>query len=213
MTLRCTGLHVTGGDRTLLPPTDLELAAGDTLAVVGPSGAGKTSVLTVLGGLLRPAAGTVTLDATDVRRVPRNQIGVVTSPVLLAATLTVAENIGIPLQAAGWEPEAIRRRVSDLLEALALEGIADRESSRLSGGQRQRVAIARALAPAPPLIIADEPTSELDHDSRARVLTVVRTATTSGSIVVLSTNDESVAEVYPQIIRLGPAASVPDPTE
>jgi putative ABC transport system ATP-binding protein len=206
MTLRCTGLHVTGGDRTLLPPTDLELAAGETLAVVGPSGAGKTSVLTVLGGLLRPAAGTATLDDIDVRRVPRNQIGVVTSPVLLAATLSVAENIGIPLQAAGWEPDAIRQRVNDLLERLALDGVADRESSRLSGGQRQRVAVARAVAPAPPLIIADEPTSELDHDSRERVLALVRTATASGSIVVLSTNDESVAEIYSHVIRLGPAA-------
>ncbi|HEX3906677.1 MAG TPA: ATP-binding cassette domain-containing protein [Mycobacteriales bacterium] len=206
MTLRCTGLHVTGGDRTLLPPTDLELAAGETLAVVGPSGAGKTSVLTVLGGLLRPAAGTVTLDDIDVLRVPRNQIGVVTSPVLLAATLSVAENIGIPLQAAGWEPDAIRQRVNDLLERLALDGVADRESSRLSGGQRQRVAVARAVAPAPPLIIADEPTSELDHDSRERVLALVRTATASGSIVVLSTNDESVAEIYSHVIRLGPAA-------
>jgi putative ABC transport system ATP-binding protein len=203
MTLRCTGLHVTGGDRTLLPATDLELAAGQSLAVVGPSGAGKTTVLTVLGGLLRPTAGTVTLDDIDVRRVPRNRIGIVTSPVLLAATLSVAENIGVPLQAAGWEPEAIRERVNDLLELLALDGVADRESSRLSGGQRQRVAVARAVAPAPPLIIADEPTSELDHDSRERVLALVRTATASGSIVVLSTNDESVAEMYSQVIRLG----------
>ena len=133
----------------------------------------------------------------------------VTSPVLLAATLSVAENIGIPLQAAGWEPDAIRQRVSDLLEALALDGVADRESARLSGGQRQRVAVARALAPAPPLIVADEPTSELDHDSRERVLAMVRAATRAGSIVVLSTNDESVAEHYPQVIRLGGADSVP----
>jgi putative ABC transport system ATP-binding protein len=202
MTLICRGLTVAFGERTLLPPTDLELHEGATLAVVGPSGAGKTSVLTVIAGLVPATHGTVTIDGDDVRRVDRGQIGVVTEPVLLASTLTVAENVGIPLQAIGWEPEDIRERVAQLLEELSLVGIADRESTRLSGGQRQRVAVARAVAPKPPLIVADEPTSELDHDSRERVIAVLHEATRSGSIVVLSTHDESVAETCDQIIRL-----------
>jgi putative ABC transport system ATP-binding protein len=202
MTLKCVGLHVKVGDRTLLPPTDLELADGTTLAVVGPSGAGKTSVLTVIAGLVSATSGVVTIDGEDVRRVDRSKIGVITEPVLLAATLTVAENISIPLQATGWIPEDIRERVAGLLDELSLVGISDRESTRLSGGQRQRVAVARAVAPKPPLIVADEPTSELDHDSRERVIGVLQQATRSGSIVVLSTHDDSVAEACDVIIRL-----------
>jgi putative ABC transport system ATP-binding protein len=203
MTLKCTGLSVVVGERTLLPATDIELYEGTTLAVVGPSGAGKTSVLTVISGLVPATHGVVTINGDDVRRVNRGQIGVVTEPVLLASTLTVAENIGIPLQATGWEPEDIKERVAELIEELSLAGIADRESTRLSGGQRQRVAVARAVAPRPPLIVADEPTSELDHDSRERVVAVLHEATRSGSIVVLSTHDETVAETCDQIIRLG----------
>jgi putative ABC transport system ATP-binding protein len=203
MSLHCEGLRVAIGHRTLLPTTDLDLPAGSMLAVVGPSGAGKTSVLTVIAGLVPPTDGVVTIDGDDVRRVDRGQIGVVTEPVLLAATLTVAENIGIPLQATGWEPGDIRQRVEELLEELSLVGIADRESTRLSGGQRQRVAVARAVAPRPPLIVADEPTSELDHDSRERVVALLHEATKSGSIVVLSTHDDTVAETCDQIVRLG----------
>jgi ABC-type lipoprotein export system ATPase subunit len=205
MTLRCASLHVTAGQRTLLPPTDLELARGGSVAVVGPSGAGKTSVLTAIAGLVPANGGTVTIDGEDVRRVERRKIGVVTEPVVLSSALTVAENIGIPLQASRWEPEDIRERVSELLEELSLMGVADRESTRLSGGQRQRVAVARAVAPLPPLIVADEPTSELDHDSRERVLALLQRATIAGSIVVLSTHDETVAATCDQLIRLGTA--------
>jgi putative ABC transport system ATP-binding protein len=203
MTLTCTGLRVNVGDRLLLPETDIELHEGETLGVVGPSGSGKTSVLTVIAGFVDAASGTVSLDGEEVRRTSRSRIGVVTEPVLLAATLTVAENVAIPLQAAGWTPADARTRVSELLEELSLGGIADRESTRLSGGQRQRVAVARAVAPRPPLIVADEPTSELDHDSRERVVATLRDASRAGTIVVLSTHDDSVAERCDRIIRLG----------
>ncbi len=203
MTLTCRALFVAVGERTLLPPTDLDLPPGATLAVVGPSGAGKTSVLMAVAGLVAPTGGVIALDGNDVRRIGRGEIGVVTEPVLLASTLTVAENIGLPLQALGWEVEDIRERVAELMAELSLVGIADRESTRLSGGQRQRVAVARAVAPRPALIVADEPTSELDHDSREHAVQVLHEATRSGSIVVLSTHDDSVAETCDQIIRLG----------
>jgi ABC-type lipoprotein export system ATPase subunit len=203
VTLRCEVLQVTVAGRTLLSPTDLVVDPGQSLGVVGPSGAGKTSVLTVIAGLASPTAGRVTIGGEDVRGVERSSIGVVTEPVLLAATLTVAENVGIPLQASGWGPADIRSRVDGLLERLSLSGISDRESTRLSGGQRQRVAVARAVAPQPALIVADEPTSELDHDSRERVVAILREVTQAGTIVVLSTHDETVAEECDQIIRLG----------
>src|SRR5581483_4685972 len=142
MTLRCEGLHVAVGGRTLLPPTDVVVEPGQSLGVVGPSGAGKTSVLTVIAGLASPTAGRVTLDGDDVRNAERSRIGVVTQPVLLASTLTTAENVAIPLQASGWAAAKIRPRVDELLDSLSLTGISDRESTRLSGGQRQRVAVA-----------------------------------------------------------------------
>jgi ABC-type lipoprotein export system ATPase subunit len=203
ITVTLAGLRVAVGDRTLLDATDLTLSGGETLGVVGPSGAGKTSVLTVIAGLASATSGSVALDGENVYGVPRSQIGVVTEPVLLASTLTVAENIAIPLQAAQWSRDDIRERVAELLSELSLGAISDRESTRLSGGQRQRVAVARAVAPRPPLIVADEPTSELDHDSRERVVALLHEATRGGSVVVLSTHDDAVAETCTQIIRLG----------
>jgi putative ABC transport system ATP-binding protein len=203
MNLRWDGLEVRVGGRTLLPATDVDLFDGGSLAVVGPSGAGKTSVLRVVAGLVDAQHGSVTLDGTRVEKVERTQIGIVTEPVLLANTLTVAENIGIPLQAAGWDPRDVHDRVGDLLGALSLAGIADRESTRLSGGQRQRVAVARAVASLPTLIVADEPTSELDHDSRERVVTLLHETAKTGTIIVLSTHDESVAETCDVTVRLG----------
>jgi putative ABC transport system ATP-binding protein len=207
ITLTCAGLRVAVGHRTLLTPTDLTLSGGETLGVVGPSGAGKTSVLSVMAGLAAATSGSVTLDGENVHDIARSQIGVVTEPVLLASTLTVAENIAIPLQAAEWSRDDIRERVAELLSELSLGAISDRESTRLSGGQRQRVAVARAIAPRPPLIVADEPTSELDHDSRERVVALLHEATRGGSIVVLSTHDDAVAETCTQIIRLGTITS------
>lgn len=196
-------LTVTIGGRTLLRSTDLEVFPGATVGVVGPSGSGKTSVLNVVAGLTAPTAGSVTIDGEDVRVVERTRIGVVTEPVLLASTLTVSENIGIPLQASQWTGDEVRDRVSDLLEVLSLGAIANRESTRLSGGQKQRVAVARAVAPRPPLIVADEPTSELDHDSREKVVALLHDAARAGSVVVLSTHDESVADTCDVLVRLG----------
>jgi ABC-type lipoprotein export system ATPase subunit len=202
VTLVLTGLSIAIGSRTILAPTDLELPAGATLAVVGPSGAGKTTVLGAVAGLASPAAGTVLLDGADVRAVSRERIGVVTEPVLLADTLTVAENIAAPLQIARWARPDIEARGRELLRTLHLEGLADREPTRLSGGQRQRVAVARAVAGRPPLIVADEPTSELDHDNRERAMRLLLDAARGGSVVVLATHDEDVAAACDRLIRL-----------
>jgi ABC-type lipoprotein export system ATPase subunit len=202
MSLRCLGLVVGVGDRVLLPATDLELAAGDSLAVVGPSGAGKTSVLSVLAGFVPPTHGSVTLSDVAVTRAPRGDIGVVTQPVLLAGTLTVGENIALPMQTVGWSRADLRLRVADLLDRLSLTGVADRQPGRLSGGQRQRVAVARAVAATPRLVVADEPTSELDHDSRGRVTALLLEAAAAGSTLVISTHDESVAELCHHVLDL-----------
>lgn len=203
MSVKWSGLQVEVAGRTLLKPTDLEVFPGATVGVVGPSGSGKTSVLNVIAGLSAATAGSVTIDGEDVRDIERTRIGVVTEPVLLAATLTVAENIGIPLQASRWTGPDVRDRVAELLDLLSLAAVADRESTRLSGGQKQRVAVARAVAARPPLIVADEPTSELDHDSRERVVTLLHDAARAGSVVVLSTHDESVADTCDVLVRLG----------
>ena len=211
MTLRWEGLSVEIPGRVLLPPTDLELAAGDSVAVIGPSGAGKTSVLSTVAALMPPSHGRVTLDGQDVNHVPRTHIGVVTQPVLLASTLTVAENVALPLQAAGVPRREVQQRVFVLLERLGLAGADQRLPSRLSGGQRQRVAVARAVASAPKLIVADEPTSELDHDSRERAIAVLLQATEVGSILVMSTHDPSVAEACHHVVDLT-AVGVPSAT-
>ena len=157
---------------------DLDVAAGETLAVMGPSGCGKSTLLHLLGGLDRPSAGELWLDGRRVdqlteralARLRRAAIGFVFQAFHLMDELTAAENVELPALLAGRSPRAARRRALGLLERT---GLADRAAflpSALSGGQRQRVAIARALANDPLVVLADEPTGNLDSAATLDVL-------------------------------------------
>ncbi|MFD8418266.1 ABC transporter ATP-binding protein [Streptomyces sp. NPDC059466] len=168
----------------------LTVRAGDRLAVVGPSGSGKSSLLHLLAGLERPTSGTVGWPALDGPR----DIGLVFQGDSLIPALDVAENTALPLVLAGTA-DALARRAA--LEALALVDAADlaeRLPEEISGGQAQRVAAARVLAQAPRLILADEPTGRLDHATGARVLTALLTAAdATGAALVVTTHDPAVA--------------------
>lgn len=194
MTLQLDRLAVSIGDRELMPPTDLEVADGQLLAVVGASGSGKTTVLAVLAGLNDPASGRALVDGCPAAEFDRSAMGVVTQPVVLSATLTVEENISLPMLAAGQPAEEIDRIWPELLHQLHLERLADRTPGQLSGGQRQRVAVARAVIGRPRLVVADEPTSELDESSRDRVVDVLRLAAGQGAAVVVATHDPEIAQ-------------------
>jgi putative ABC transport system ATP-binding protein len=198
--LRSFGIRVAG--RQLVDALDLTVEDGELLAIVGASGSGKTSMLAAMSGLAPLSAGVATVDDEPVGSVDRRRIGVVTQPVVLAATLTVEENVSLPLQAAGRIGNEIDTAIAEVLAQLRLDRLADRLPAELSGGQRQRVATARAVIGRPRLVVADEPTSELDESSRDRVMDVFRVAAGSGAAVVIATHDNEIADACDRTLVL-----------
>jgi len=195
-------LTVDAGRRQLLAATTRTVPSACSLAVVGPSGSGKTTLLRVLAGLARPGGGAVTLDGIEIAQVARSAIGVISQPVALASLLTVAENISLPLQALHLPRDQIRAQTRELLDRLELHSVANRLPQELSGGQRQRVAVARAVVNSPRLVVADEPTSELDAQNRNRVLDVLLNVVAAGAILVLSSHDPEVAGRCDELLDL-----------
>ncbi len=195
------GLRYAVAGRTILDGVDLEVAAGETLAITGPSGSGKTTLMLVLAGLLPPDEGKVRLDGPPADAPDRQAI--VLQTLGLAPALTAIENVALPLQARRMQKPMIRRRSEEALESLGLTASARQLAETLSGGQQQRVAIARALAGEPFLLLADEPTAELDADNRERAMNLFLARAAAGSIVVIATHDMEVAEMCRRIVRIG----------
>ena len=180
---------------------DLEIGAGEFVALVGKSGSGKTTLLNLIGGIDRPSAGEVIVAARPVHQVPENSlarwrgktVGVVFQFFQLLPTLTVAENVMLPMDFCNVRPP--RRRRTRALELLNMVGIADQADklpSALSGGQQQRAAIARALANDPPIVIADEPTGNLDSVTARAVLDLFRKLIDLGTTVVIATHERDI---------------------
>jgi putative ABC transport system ATP-binding protein len=189
---------------------DLSIAAGEFVAVMGPSGCGKSTLLHLLGGLDRPSSGEVwlggrrvdTLSETRWAVLRRKQVGFVFQFFNLIANLSVADNVELPALLAGVSPGEARRKRDALLGEL---GIADKAASipaRLSGGQQQRVAIARALINTPTVLLADEPTGNLDSESTREVIALLRRYHDAGQTILLVTHDARVASVADRIITM-----------
>ena len=189
---------------------DLTVWQGESVAVVGPSGSGKSTLLHLLGLLDRPTEGTYRLGGTDTRRLSDDQlarlrsraIGFVFQSFNLVAAESALDNVAAPLVYAGTRRA---ERLSRAREALDQVGLADRHRHRpnqLSGGQRQRVAIARALVTRPPLLLADEPTGNLDSASGADVLTLLDTLRSSGLTVITITHDPGIAAHADRVVRI-----------
>jgi len=209
--LRAEGLvktYETGRVRAL-DGVDLVVRRGEFVSIVGPSGCGKSTLLHLLGALDRPDTGRIVLDGHDLATEPRLDrvrarcLGFVFQLHHLVPTLTAAENVELPLHALPVRRAERRRRAEALLAEV---GLADRMGHRppqLSGGQRQRVAIARALVNEPPLILADEPTGELDQASGAHVLELLeRLRAEHGTALVLVTHDAAVARRADRTVHL-----------
>ena len=197
--LEARGVTVRYGGRPVLEGVDLSARAGQVLAVTGPSGSGKSSLLGVVAGLVRADAGTVAWDGEPVRlddTRPGRRAAVVLQGYGLLPVLTAHENVELALQLAGTPRADVAPRAAAALEQAGLgpeELTRDRLAEELSGGQMQRVAVARALAVEPRLLLADEPTSELDGATRDVVLAALRRLADSGAVVVLATHDTEVA--------------------
>lgn len=183
-------------DRAPLPQIDLHVAPGTSLAVTGPSGSGKTSLLAVLAGLLAPSKGTVELGGRPIEiddSQHKRRVGYVQQAYGLVAALTAIENVALPLLGTTAPTEAWSR-AADALETVGLSAVTDQLVDRMSGGQQQRVAVARALVTRPTLILADEPTSELDPSSRSLILhALFGQCSEHSTTLVIATHDAAVA--------------------
>ena len=202
--LELSEVTVRYGATTAVDRATLQAYPGEFIAVTGHSGAGKSSLLWAIAGAVR-AEGAVLLGEDRVRdRAQAAALGIEVIPQgsALAVLLTARENIELPLLARGVASEEARRRTSEALEAVGLGESGSHLAEELSGGQQQRVAVARGLALRGRLLLADEPTSELDHDNRERVLGLLRAETQRGAIVVMATNDPEAAREADGELRL-----------
>jgi putative ABC transport system ATP-binding protein len=204
MMLKARGLVYARGGQQILSGVDVTVEPGESLAVTGPSGSGKTSLLAILSGLATPSVGEVYIDGKLLTHFAGPSLGV--SVVLqgygLVSLLTAAENIEIALRAAGRPADQAGAAAREALAEVGLEPHADQLIEELSGGQQQRTAVARALALEPRLLIADEPTAELDPAARAVALARMFAVATGGGSLILATHDPEVAERCSRILDL-----------
>ncbi len=200
------GVHLTltspAGAVRVLSGVDLKVMRGETIAITGPSGAGKTSMLMLIAGLESPTSGTVRvarhdlpgMDEDELATFRSKHIGVVFQAFHLVPTMTALENVALPLEFAGVNKP--REQAMQALAAVKLETRASHYPSQLSGGEQQRVAIARAVAPKPPIILADEPTGNLDEDTGTIIMDLLFSLRQDlGSTLILVTHDQQLAKL------------------
>lgn len=196
----------------------LEIAKGEYLAIVGPSGCGKSSLLNLLGAIDAPTSGTVeiegrnvgTLGDREVTEFRLKHIGFVFQRFYLLPILTARENVELPMAEAGVPPAERRRRSAELLRYVDLGDRVRHRPSQLSGGEQQRVAIARAIANRPSLLLADEPTGELDARTGQEIVSLFGRLNDDGTTVVVVTHDESLARAARRVVHMRDGEIVQD---
>jgi putative ABC transport system ATP-binding protein len=199
-----------GGTVIALDGVSLSLPEGSYTAVMGPSGSGKSTLLNLIGGLDTPDAGTIRVadedlgGATEDRRaaIRGTEIGFVFQTFNLMPRLTATENVALPLVFDGWSRDDRRHRAGEMLKSVGLGDRLDHSPTELSGGQRQRVAIARALAPDPALVLADEPTGNIDTETGREIMDLLAGIHADGNTVLLVTHSRRIAEHANRIIHL-----------
>ena len=203
-----------GGDEIItraLRGVNLDLTAGEFTSMAGPSGSGKTTLLNIIGGLDRPTSGTVSIEGKEIHqlsagqlsRLRRDRIGFIFQSYNLIPVLTAYENAEYVLMIQNVEKEERRERVLRVLKEVGLEGLEHRFPRELSGGQQQRVAIARAIAPEPALILADEPTANVDSETAGSLMDLLRRLNEEkGMTFLFSTHDQAVMRRAGRLIRL-----------
>jgi putative ABC transport system ATP-binding protein len=202
-----------------LDAVSLSIPRGQMVSVIGPSGSGKSTLLNLVGGLDRPSSGTVRIDGAalggmsddELTKVRRDKIGFIFQFFNLLPTLSCLENVGLPLHLRGWPRGKVEERARELLDLVQLGPRLQHLPDELSGGERQRVAIARALSIYPPILLADEPTGNLDTHSGDDILALIRDLHARlGSTVVIVTHDMNVAKSCARTIALRDGRVVED---
>ena len=204
---------------TALDTIDLVISKGEMVSLVGPSGSGKSTLLNLIGGLDRATSGVIRIDGQDLSGVTddrltairRDKIGFIFQFFNLLPTLSSVENVSIPLHLRGWQRKKIHERAQELLTLVGLGNRLEHLPDELSGGERQRVAIARALAVNPPILLADEPTGNLDSHTGEEILALLHDLHDNlGSTILIVTHDREVAESCPRTISLKDGRIVED---
>ncbi|MCC6391186.1 MAG: ABC transporter ATP-binding protein [Bryobacterales bacterium] len=204
---------------TALDQVSLSIAKGEMVSLVGASGSGKSTMLNLIGGLDKPSSGEIIVDGErlsrvsddQLTRVRRDKIGFIFQFFNLLPTLSCLENAALPLHLRGWNRRRIDERARQLLDLVQLGHRLDHLPEELSGGERQRVAIARALSVYPPILLADEPTGNLDSHTGAEILHLIRNLHQRlGATILIVTHDMGVAESCPRTIRLKDGKVVED---
>lgn len=197
-------------DATALQNITCKISKGEFVFLTGPSGAGKTTLLRLIYGALTPTRGQVLIDGQNISRFSRSQlpflrrtIGVVFQDFKLLPNRTVFENVAITLEVLGWDRSDISKRVMHILRQMGMESKINLTPQRLSGGEQQRVALARALVNSPKILLADEPTGNLDDANKQQIMTIFKDANVKGTTVVVATHDRRLIEqAHYRTIRL-----------
>lgn len=216
----CWKLHKLGDEIVkALMDIDLEVRPGEFVCLMGPSGSGKSTLLNIIGGLDRPTKGQVVINGQDTSRITESQyaalrhdsIGFIFQSYNLIPFLSAVENVELPLMFEPYDRTALRKRAVELLELVGLGHRLDHQPIKMSGGEQQRTAIARSLISDPTLILADEPTANLDHRTGATVVRLLRDLCHKlGVTVVASTHDPTVAEEASRVVRMQDGQIVTD---
>ena len=202
-----------------LEAINLRVAAGEMVSIIGPSGSGKSTLLNLIGGLDQPTTGEIEIAGRSIARLTddelthlrRDKIGFIFQFFNLMPSLTCLENVALPLHLRGWPKRKIEERSRELLDLVQLNHRLDHQPDELSGGERQRVAIARSLAAFPPILLADEPTGNLDSRSGAEILDLIRSLHEKlNATILIVTHDAGVARSCSRTIALSDARVVAD---
>ena len=204
---------------TALEDINFQVTRGEMVSIVGPSGSGKSTLLNLIGGLDQPSSGEIHIDGQSIARLTddeltrlrRDKIGFIFQFFNLMPSLTCLENVALPLHLRGWGKRKIEERSRELLDLVQLTHRLDHQPDELSGGERQRVAIARSLAASPPILLADEPTGNLDSRSGAEILDLIRSLHEKlNATILIVTHDAGVARSCSRTIALADARVVAD---
>jgi putative ABC transport system ATP-binding protein len=210
-----------GGKKRVVALEDINLhvAPGEMVSIIGPSGSGKSTLLNLIGGLDQPTTGEIEIAGRSIARLTddelthlrRDKIGFIFQFFNLMPSLTCLENVALPLHLRGWGKRKIEERSRELLDLVQLNHRLDHQPDELSGGERQRVAIARSLAAFPPILLADEPTGNLDSRSGAEILDLIRSLHEKlNATILIVTHDSGVAHSCSRTIALSDARVVAD---
>lgn len=194
-----------------LVAAELQVMPGEFVCLMGPSGSGKSTLLNIIGGLDRPTKGTVTIGGQDTAKLTESQfaalrhdtIGFIFQSYNLIPFLSAVENVELPLMFEPYDRKSLRKRATELLELVGLGHRVHHQPTKMSGGEQQRTAIARSLISSPTLVLADEPTANLDHRTGETVVRMLRDlCSTLGVTVVASTHDPTVADEASRVVRM-----------